>query len=78
MPKVPYQQAYYSGQHDHCNLCVVENQSDGSMTKHTVHFYTWSEKEIPKGSNQVASAVHSMLRSAKYEGVEEARLVADG
>lgn len=45
------------------------------MTKHTVHFYTWSEKEIPKGSNQVASAVHSMLRSAKYEGVEEARYI---
>ncbi|CAN7944460.1 unnamed protein product [Ixodes hexagonus] len=78
MPKVPDQQAYYSRQLYHYNLCVVENQTDGSMPKHAVHCCTWSENESTKGSNQIASAVHNTLRSANYEGVEEVRLLADG
>lgn len=48
------------------------------MPKEAVPCYTWSEDESSKGSNQVASAVHNTLRSAKFEGIKEVRLVAYG
>lgn len=78
MPKIPDQQAYYSRQLYQYHLCIVRNQEDGSMPKDGVHCYTWSEDESAKGSNEVASALHSTLRSLSYEGVQEVRLVADG
>lgn len=78
LPKVPDQEAYYSRQLYQYHLCVVEHQVDGSMPKEAVHSYTWSEDESSKGSNQVGSAVYNTLRSAKFEGIREVRLVADG
>lgn len=60
------------------HLCVVEHQVDGSMPKEGVHSYTWNEDESSKGSNQVASAVHNTLWSAKFEGIREVRLAVDG
>ncbi|KAH9366639.1 hypothetical protein HPB48_017716 [Haemaphysalis longicornis] len=78
MPKLPVQQTYYSRQLYQYHLCIVQNQEDGSMPKEAVHCYTWSEDESAKGSSEVTSALHSTLRSIKYEGVQEVRLVADG
>ncbi|KAH6933963.1 hypothetical protein HPB50_019351 [Hyalomma asiaticum] len=77
MPKTPDQQAYYSRQPYQYHFWIVRNQEDGSLPKDGVHRYTWSEDESAKGSNEVASALHSTLRSLIYEGVQEVRLVAD-
>lgn len=77
MPQIPGQQLYYSRQLYQYHFCMVQNQEDKSVPKHGVHCYTCSEDESAKGSNEVASALHSSLRSLSYKRVQEVHLAAD-
>lgn len=62
LPKVPDQEAYYRRQlYLYYNFTVCEVSSKSNQTKDSTTSYTWLEHEFPKGSVQIASALHHKL-----------------
>ncbi|XP_046683195.1 uncharacterized protein LOC124369303 isoform X1 [Homalodisca vitripennis] len=84
LPKLPDQICYYSRQLYCYNLTVVSGTSCGknALDKNKVYIYTWTENEMCKSSNEVASAVFheldSKLTEGEFDSVHTIRLVADG
>lgn len=84
LPKVPDEICYYSRQLYCYNLTVVSGVSSGksALNKNKVSIYTWTENEMSKSSNEIASAVfHELdnkLNEGEFETVNTVRLVADG
>lgn len=78
LPKVPDQEAYYRRQLYLYNFTVCEGDSNESQTKENTTSYLWTEDEFPKGSIQIASALHHKLSGLDFTGITTVRLFSDG
>lgn len=77
LPKVSDQTAYYSRQLYCYNLALVSGISSAKLNQENVSFYTWTEDQAKKSSNEVASIVYNELNE-KIGDFKRVRLVADG
>lgn len=79
LPKVADQAAYYSRQLYLFNLGIVQGSSRSKLQKDNVFLYIWTENHRPKGSNEVASAVHHRLQSTNFNSnIKKIRFICDG
>jgi hypothetical protein len=61
LPKRPDQITYYKRQMYLYNLTAVVGSSKTKLTKENVFIHTWLENQLPKGSNQISSAIFDVL-----------------
>ena len=68
LPKTPIQQAYYSRQIGfYCFCCVPLDCRNPT-------FYTWSEEQAGRGSNEIGSAILDYLKNLQYEGKQPKKI----
>jgi hypothetical protein len=78
LPKIPDQVAYYSRQLYIYNFTIVHCNEHNKLDKDSVFIYNWTEDQRPKGSNEIASAVHFCLTGLDNTNIDTVRLVTDG
>nr|CAI5866539.1 unnamed protein product [Callosobruchus analis] len=79
LPKIPDQITYYKRQLYLYNFTVVIGSSKVKLTKNNVFMHTWLESESAKSSNEIASAVYSILKNLEIsDDIQELKLVSDG
>nr|CAI5837518.1 unnamed protein product [Callosobruchus analis] len=79
LPKIPDQITYYKKQLYLYNFTVVIGSSKVKLTKNNVFMHTWLESESAKSSNEIASAVYSILKNLEIsDDIQELKLVSDG
>lgn len=78
LPKVPDSSAYFSSQLNFYNFAIVVGSSKDKLEKHNVHCYYWNETQLPKGSNEIASALYHRLCNTDMKNFSTLRLIADG
>lgn len=59
LPKLNVGEVYYARQIWFYNLAILIH--DGTLNKDNVWFYTWTEKDLPRGSNEVVSCLANFL-----------------
>lgn len=73
LPKTPIQQAYYSRQIGFYSFCCVPLNCKNPT------FYTWSEDQAARGSNEIGSALLHYLRNIAFpSGVSNVGMFCDG
>nr|CAH7752419.1 unnamed protein product [Callosobruchus chinensis] len=79
LPKVPDQSAYFSLQLNFYHFAVIEDRSKGILNPSTIRSYVWTELDLQRGSNEIASAVYHTLKTFKLsDAVKTMRLFCDG
>lgn len=69
-PKLPDQSAYYSRHIYLYNFTIVEGTSKTPLNANNVYAYCWTENELAKSSNEIASAVYHRLKNTNLTGIE--------
>ena len=85
LPKTPIGEAFYARQLWLYVLGIIEHKPSGeidvagSQQPEDVHFYSWGEQEMSRGSNQVASALYHFLdnRLSTNKNIKKIQLYSD-
>lgn len=78
LPRLPDQASYFSRKIPTYNFTIVQGDSKTPLNPSNVFIYVWNETVLPKGSNEIASAVFHRLVNTDFTGIKKLRLVADG